>query len=70
MDTVEEIPFERYNVMLPEVFPQKIVRVSNLYIYWINRDLNRFIDHLQVVPKNNYNTIAIFTLYSSLEHTV
>jgi hypothetical protein len=30
----------------------------------------RFIDHLQVVTINNYNTIAISTLYSSLEHTV
>jgi hypothetical protein len=32
--------------------------------------VNRFIDHLQVITKNNYNTIANFTLYSSLEHTV
>jgi hypothetical protein len=32
--------------------------------------VNRFIDHLQVVTTNNYNTIAISTIYSSLEHTV
>jgi hypothetical protein len=32
--------------------------------------MNRFIDHLQVVTTNNYNTITIFTLYSSLEYTV
>jgi hypothetical protein len=30
----------------------------------------RFIDHLQVVAINNYNTIVISTFYSSLEHTV
>jgi hypothetical protein len=28
------------------------------------------IDHLQVVTTNNYNTIAISRVYSSLEHTV
>jgi hypothetical protein len=32
--------------------------------------VNIFIDHLQVVTTNNYNTIALSTLYSSLEHTV
>jgi hypothetical protein len=32
--------------------------------------VNRFINHVQVVTTNNYNTIAISTLYSSLEHTV
>jgi hypothetical protein len=34
---------------------------------WIG---NIFIDHLQVITTNNYNTIAVSTLYSSLEHTV
>jgi hypothetical protein len=29
-----------------------------------------FIDHLQVVTTNNYNAIAISTLYSSPEHIV
>jgi hypothetical protein len=29
--------------------------------------VNRFIDQLQVITTNNYNTIAISTLYSSLE---
>jgi hypothetical protein len=29
----------------------------------------RFIDHLQGVTTNNYNTIAISTFYSSLEHS-
>jgi hypothetical protein len=29
-----------------------------------------FIDHLEVVTTNNYNTIAISTIYSSLEQTV
>jgi hypothetical protein len=32
--------------------------------------MNKFIDHLQVVTTNNYNTIAIFALYNLLEHTV
>jgi hypothetical protein len=32
--------------------------------------VNRFIDHLQVVTTNNYNTIAISKLYTSIEHTV
>jgi hypothetical protein len=32
--------------------------------------VNRFIDHLKVVNANNYNTIAISTLYSLLKHTV
>jgi hypothetical protein len=32
--------------------------------------VNRFIGHLQVVTTNNYNTIAISTLYSSLENKV
>jgi hypothetical protein len=32
--------------------------------------VHSFIDHLQVVTTNNYYTIAISTLYSSLEHTV
>jgi hypothetical protein len=32
--------------------------------------VNVFIDHLQVVTTNNYNTIAVSTLYSSLQHTV
>jgi hypothetical protein len=32
--------------------------------------MTRFIDHLQVVTTNNYNTIADFHTYSSLEHTV
>jgi hypothetical protein len=32
--------------------------------------VNEFIDHLQVVTTNNYNTIAISTLYISLENTV
>jgi hypothetical protein len=31
---------------------------------------NRFIDHLQVVTTNDYNTIVISTLCSSLEYTV
>jgi hypothetical protein len=31
--------------------------------------VNRFSDHLQVVTTNNYNTIAISPLYSSLQHT-
>jgi hypothetical protein len=30
--------------------------------------MNRFIDNLQVVTTNNYNTIAISTIYISLEH--
>jgi hypothetical protein len=34
------------------------------------RLMNGFIDHLQVVTTNNYNTIAISPLYSLLEHTV
>jgi hypothetical protein len=29
-----------------------------------------FTDHLQVVTTTNYNTVAISTLYSSLEHTL
>jgi hypothetical protein len=32
--------------------------------------MNRVIDQLQVVSTNNYNTIIISTLYSSLEHRV
>jgi hypothetical protein len=32
--------------------------------------MNEFIGHLQLVTTNNYNTTAISTLYSSLEHTV
>jgi hypothetical protein len=28
--------------------------------------VDRFTDHLQVVATNNYNTVAISTLYSSL----
>jgi hypothetical protein len=32
--------------------------------------MNRFIDNLQVVTTNNYNTIVISTLYISLGHTV
>jgi hypothetical protein len=32
--------------------------------------VNRFIDHLQVITTYNYNNIAIYTLCSSLEHTV
>jgi hypothetical protein len=32
--------------------------------------VNTFTGHLQVVTVNNYNTIAISTFYSSLEHTV
>jgi hypothetical protein len=32
--------------------------------------VNRLIDYLHVVTTNNYNTIAISTLYSSLENTV
>jgi hypothetical protein len=32
--------------------------------------MNRFIDYLQVITTNNYNTIAISTIYNSLEHTV
>jgi hypothetical protein len=32
--------------------------------------VNRFIDHLEVITTNNYNSIGISTLYSSLEHTV
>jgi hypothetical protein len=32
--------------------------------------MNRFIDSLHVVTTNKYNTIAISTLYLSLEHTV
>jgi hypothetical protein len=31
--------------------------------------VNRFIEHLQVVTTNNYNTIVISTLYSSLGNT-
>jgi hypothetical protein len=34
--------------------------------WWIGR----FIDHLQAVTTNNYKTIAISTIYISLEHTV
>jgi hypothetical protein len=34
--------------------------------FWIG---DGFIDHIQVVTTNNYNTVAISTLYSSLEHT-
>jgi hypothetical protein len=33
--------------------------------FWIG-----FIDHLQIASTNNYNTIAISTLYSSIEHTL
>jgi hypothetical protein len=29
----------------------------------------RFIDRFQVVTTNNYNTIVIYTLYSSLQYT-
>jgi hypothetical protein len=29
-----------------------------------------FIDHIQVITTNNYNNIAISTLYSSLQQTV
>jgi hypothetical protein len=32
--------------------------------------VNGFTDHLQVVTTNNYNSIAISILYSSLGHTV
>jgi hypothetical protein len=32
--------------------------------------MNRFIDHLQVGTTNNYNTIAISTIYGSLWHTL
>jgi hypothetical protein len=32
--------------------------------------VNRFIDHPQIVATNNYNTIAISTLYSLLDHTL
>jgi hypothetical protein len=40
---------------------------------WLQTGLglvNRFNCHLQAVATNNYNTIAISTLYTSLEHTV
>jgi hypothetical protein len=32
--------------------------------------MNKFIVRLEVVTTNNYNTIAISTLYNSPEHTV
>jgi hypothetical protein len=32
--------------------------------------VNRFIDRLQFVTINNYNTISTSTIYISLEHTV
>jgi hypothetical protein len=32
--------------------------------------MNGFNDHLQFVTTNNYNTVAISTLYTSLEQTV
>jgi hypothetical protein len=32
--------------------------------------VNRFIDHLQVESINNYNIIAVFTVYNLLEHSV
>jgi hypothetical protein len=32
--------------------------------------VNGFVDHLQVVTTNNYNTVDISTFYTSLEHTV
>jgi hypothetical protein len=32
--------------------------------------VNKFIDHLQAVTTNTYNTVAISTLYNSLDHTV
>jgi hypothetical protein len=52
--------------------------ILELYILWrvgmwLQTDfglVNRFIDHAQVVTTNDYKTIAISTLYSSLEHTV
>jgi hypothetical protein len=31
---------------------------------------NRFIEHLQVVTTNIYNSVAISILYSSLEHSL
>jgi hypothetical protein len=40
------------------------------YYFWGFVLVNEFADHLQDVTTNNYNTIAISTLYSSLEHTV
>jgi hypothetical protein len=49
----------------------------NLYFHvwyvWLQTEfelVNRFIDHLHDVTTNNYNTIAISTLYSSLENIV
>jgi hypothetical protein len=32
--------------------------------------VNRFIGRFEIVTTNNYNTIAVSTLYNSVEHTV
>jgi hypothetical protein len=42
-------------------------------VMWLQMEcglVNRFIYHLRVITTNNYDTVTISTLYSSLEHTV
>jgi hypothetical protein len=64
-------------VFIREIFIQNIIKTAVdchlVYMEWLYTGfglVNSFIDHLQGVTINNYNTIAISTHYSSLEHTI